>query len=109
MQAPDQQLLVRAMRLEAQHILSLELVSPSGEPLAPFSAGAHVDLHLPGGLVRSYSLTNPDTCRDKYMLAVYREPQSKGGSHFVHTGLRVGEMLTVSGPRDLFSVADDGK
>lgn len=109
MQAPDQKLLVRAMRLEAHDILSLELASPSGAPLAPFTAGAHIDLHLPGGLVRSYSLTNVDTCRDRYMLAVYREPQSKGGSHFVHTGLRVGEMLTVSGPRSLFSVADEGE
>ena len=109
MQVSNQQLLVRAMRLEAQDVLSLELASASGAPLAPFTAGAHIDLHLPDGLVRSYSLTNSDACNDKYMLAVYREPQSKGGSHFVHTRLRVGDMLTVSGPRSLFSVADDGE
>lgn len=109
MQVPDQQLLVRGMRYEAQDIVSLELASPSGAPLRPFSAGSHIDLHLPGGLVRSYSLMNADTCTDRYMVAVYREPNSSGGSRHIHTSLRVGETLTVSGPRNHFSVADDGE
>lgn len=108
MQVHDQQLLVRAVRLEAQDIVSLELTSPSGGLLTPFTAGSHIDLHLPEGLVRSYSLMSPDTCNDRYMIAVYHEPKSNGGSRYVHSRLRIGEMLTVSGPRNHFSVADDG-
>lgn len=108
MQVPDQQLLVRSIRYEAQDIISLELTAPSGAPLTPFSAGSHIDLHLPQGFVRSYSLMNADSCTDRYMIAVYREPNSNGGSRYIHTGLHVGQTLTVSGPRNHFSVADDG-
>ncbi|HKT53224.1 MAG TPA: PDR/VanB family oxidoreductase [Caulobacteraceae bacterium] len=108
MQAPKQMLVVQAMRLEAQDILSVELASPSGAPLAAFTAGSHIDLHLPGGLIRSYSLVNPDTERGRYVVAVYREPLSQGGSRYVHDTLRVGDQIVVEGPRNNFAVADDG-
>lgn len=51
-------LMIRGLRLEAPGILGLELVAADGAPLPAFEAGAHLDLHLPGGLVRPYSLCN---------------------------------------------------
>lgn len=100
--------MVRALRLEAQGVLSVEFTAPSGGPLEPFTAGSHIDLHLPGGLVRSYSLVNPDTERRRYVVAVFREPNSQGGSRYVHETLRVGDLIEIEGPRNNFAVADEG-
>ena len=97
------------MRHEAQGVVSLELTAPTGEPLPAFSAGSHIDLHLPGGLVRSYSILNSDCERHRYVVAVYREAQSRGGSRYVHETLRVGQEITISGPRNHFAVADEGE
>ena len=49
---------VHTLRHEAQDIISIELRPTAGSTLPPFAPGAHIDLHLPGGLVRSYSLCN---------------------------------------------------
>jgi vanillate O-demethylase ferredoxin subunit len=75
------QLTVKVLRKaqEAQDIASFELGRADGGPLPPFSAGSHIDVHLPGGLVRQYSLCNPPGERHRYLIAVQREPQSRGG------------------------------
>ena len=99
---------VRAMTWEAQSVVGLELV-----PLHPmsslpaFTAGAHIDLHLDtsqGPLVRSYSLLNAPHETHRYCLGIHRDPHSRGGSHHVHTGLRVGDVLTISAPRNHFAL-----
>src|SRR3954463_2245693 len=69
---------------EAQDICSFELVSVDGSSLPAFSAGAHVDVHLPGGLTRQYSLCNPPRDRHRYVMGVRREPASRGGSQAMH-------------------------
>ena len=83
-------LLVRTIRLEATNILSFELVHPKGEALPTVAAGAHVDVHLPGGLVRSYSLAGNPHDRSRWLLGVLREANGSGGSRTMHERVRVG-------------------
>lgn len=95
---------VRGLREEAEGILGLELCSVSGDGL-PFSwtPGAHVDLQMGSGLVRQYSLTNlaEEGC---LRLAIKREPESRGGSQWLHEQLRLGARLQVGTPRNLFAL-----
>lgn len=99
---------LRAMTWEAEGILGLELVPAApGAPLPAFTAGAHIDLHLPGGPVRSYSLLNDPAERHRWCVAVHRDPASRGGSRQVHEQLRPGQLLTVSPPRNHFPL-DEG-
>lgn len=97
-------LLIKAMRLEARDILSLELVRADGTQLPAFEAGAHIDVHLGDGLVRQYSLCNSPAERHRYCIGVLRNPASRGGSRAVHEQLRVGQTVTVSEPRNLFAL-----
>ncbi|WP_306396396.1 PDR/VanB family oxidoreductase [Telluria beijingensis] len=100
----NQQLLLRvqSMRFEAQGIVSVELVSPTGEDLPAFAAGAHIDLHLPNGIVRSYSLCNSPQERQRYVIGVLNDRNSRGGSRYVHEQLRVGATIPVGAPRNNF-------
>jgi len=94
--------------IEAQDICSFDLVAAEGGGLAPFSAGAHVDLQLDGGLVRRYSLCNDPRERHRYLIAVLREPASRGGSAAMHT-LREGQEIELSAPRNHFALARDAR
>jgi tetrachlorobenzoquinone reductase len=80
---------------------------PVGEhqwPAAP--AGSHIDVHLPDGLVRSYSLVNAPGERHRYAIAVNRDESGRGGSRYMHDQLRVGQVLSISEPRDSFSLTE---
>lgn len=101
---PDLKVTVDAMSRQGAGNMAVELVSASGAPLPAFEAGAHVDLHLPGGLVRQYSIASTPADRSRYVLCVRREPASRGGSACVHERLRVGDTLTISAPRNLFAL-----
>ena len=99
--------LIRQMRLEAEGILSLELEPAAADArFEPATAGAHIDLHLAPGLVRSYSLVHstptPDAPRGRYVVAVLRDRKSRGGSARVHDALRVGQTLSISVSRNHF-------
>jgi vanillate O-demethylase ferredoxin subunit len=102
--SPDGYLKLRvaAIRFEAETIRSVELVSPDGGALPAFTAGAHIDLTLPGGLSRSYSLINPQCETHRYVVAVNRDPKSRGGSAYICETLRVGDVLRVAPPRNSF-------
>jgi vanillate O-demethylase ferredoxin subunit len=99
-----QRVRVLLRRTEAQDICGLDLAAADGGALAPFTAGAHVDVHLPGGLLRQYSLCNDPEDHARYRLAVLQEPASRGGSRAVF-GLQVGDELSVSEPRNHFPLA----
>lgn len=99
------ELVVARLTQEAQDVLGVELRAPDGGELPPFAAGAHLDLHLPGGLCRQYSLVNPPLERHRYVLGVGLAAASRGGSAFVHRRLAVGDRLQASEPRSLFGVA----
>lgn len=80
------------------------------ESLPAFTAGSHIDVHVPGSrpgspvLIRQYSLLNSESARDRYQIAVLREPASKGGSVGVHDSVRVGDVITISAPRNHFAL-----
>ncbi|SHG16929.1 PDR/VanB family oxidoreductase [Geodermatophilus nigrescens] len=89
-------------QVRADGVVTLDLASPSGGRLRDWTPGAHVDLVLPGGLTRQYSL-----CGDRFDPATYRvgvllEPGSRGGSAYVHRELAVGDLVGVGGPRNNF-------
>lgn len=107
----DATLAVRVARkhTEAEGICSLELVSASGGALPAFSAGAHIDVHLPGGLTRQYSLCNNPAEAHRYLIAVLRDPASRGGSQAVHEQVHEGDTLTISVPKNHFALAADAK
>lgn len=86
----------------AEDIAVLELARADGEPLPATEAGAHVELHLPGGLVRPYSLCHDPARPQRWRLAVLREPAGRGGSAAVHDALHEGDLVTASAPRNLF-------
>ncbi|MGL9622973.1 PDR/VanB family oxidoreductase [Bradyrhizobium sp. U531] len=75
------------------------LVDQDDWELPPFRPGAHIDVHLGNGLVRTYSLCNePDDDR-RYVIAVKREREGRGGSSFLHDCVEVGQPISVSLPR----------
>lgn len=103
----QRRLRVQAATWEAEGIHSFELRDPGGAALPPFTAGAHIDLHLANGMVRSYSLTNPQDERHRYVVAVQKDRASRGGSTWVHDKLRLGDLVEVAGPRNNFPLAED--
>jgi ferredoxin-NADP reductase len=98
------QVQVADVRAEALDVMSLELRPIGGRELPPFEPGAHLDVHLPNGLVRQYSLTNDWRERDRYVIGVARVAESRGGSAFVHSSIRAGAQLTVGGPINNFAL-----
>ncbi len=98
------QVRVAAKRSEAQDICSLELVAVDGAALPAFAAGAHIDVHLPNGLVRQYSLCNAPSETNRYVIGVLRDAASRGGSVAVHDLVAEGSVLTISTPRNLFAL-----
>jgi ferredoxin-NADP reductase len=75
------------------------LVDPDRWELPPFRPGAHIDLHLPGGLVRTYSLCNDPADNLRYVVAVKRESCGRGGSIMLHDNVRIGDTIGVTLPR----------
>lgn len=75
------------------------LVDQDGWELPPFKPGAHIDVHLAPGLVRTYSLCNEPEDNTRYVIAVKRERNGRGGSNFLHDRVRTGDRFGVSLPR----------
>lgn len=95
--------IVDALSAQGRGNLAVRLVATHGGELPPFDAGAHIDVHLAhAGVVRQYSIASPPHEREHYVLCVKREAASRGGSAYVHERLRVGDLLHVSLPRNLF-------
>lgn len=92
---------IRRLRVEAADIRSFELVAADGQPLQPFEAGAHIDVHVGDGMIRQYSLINTTDTDGSYRIAVKLEPSSRGGSRHMH-GMAEGDALTISLPRNNF-------
>ncbi|MCK9247820.1 MAG: cytochrome P450/oxidoreductase [Solirubrobacteraceae bacterium] len=93
---------VAARRDVADGIVELTLTEPSGAPLPAWNAGAHVDLMLSPSLTRQYSLCGSTTDASTWKVGVLRDPQSRGGSAFVHDNLQEGATVRVRGPRNHF-------
>ena len=84
------------------------MAGADGAPLPPWHPGAHVDIHLPSGRVRQYSLCGEPARRDVYRIAVRRIPDSGGGSVEVHEALQIGTQVMTNGPRNAFPMTVPG-
>jgi ferredoxin-NADP reductase len=82
-------------------VVQLTLTAPDGTKLREWHAGAHIDLHLPSGRMRQYSLCGDPRQEREYRIAVRRIPRGGGGSVEVH-GLAIGQMVEISEPRNAF-------
>ena len=100
---------VLSVRYEAEDINSYELVDPDGGELPPFSAGAHIDLHLRDGRIRQYSLCNDPAERHRYVVGVLKDPASRGGSVAIFEKVHAGRIITISAPRNHFPLANDAR
>jgi vanillate O-demethylase ferredoxin subunit len=90
-----------------QGIKIFSLVDPDHWELPPFRPGAHIDLHLPGGLVRTYSLCNDPADDKRYVVAVKREAEGRGGSIVLHDEIKVGDTIGVTLPRGGLDLSTD--
>ncbi|MEV5831593.1 PDR/VanB family oxidoreductase [Spirillospora sp. NPDC052242] len=108
--SPGRALVVVAKRPVDGRTVEVVLARDDGGPLPRWAPGAHIDLVLPGGLVRPYSLCGDPDDRTSWRLLVRRRPPGQDGkstSGHVHDELRVGDTVHVRGPRDLFGLATD--
>ena len=105
--APEQTMQVRTRALiwEAPGVVTLELAMPDGSALPPFAPGAHIDLKLPDGTLRQYSLWGDPSDTSHYRIGI-RAVADGLSSSFVHRKLRPGEVVTVSAPRNNFPLID---
>jgi vanillate monooxygenase ferredoxin subunit len=90
---------------EAQDICTFELVHADGKALPAFSAGSHVDVHLPNGLTRQYSLCNDPGESHRYLIGVLHDANSRGGSRAMHQQVAAGDVLSISAPKNHFPLA----
>ncbi len=85
------------------HIKSISLAHIDGAPLPTYTPGAHIDIVIGEGEIRSYSLMPPIT-ENSYTLGILLEENSAGGSVFMH-GLKIGDTLEITPPKNDFPLA----
>ncbi|WP_270936490.1 PDR/VanB family oxidoreductase [Falsiroseomonas oryzae] len=89
----------------AEDIHRFDLVHPDGAALPPFTAGAHLKVRTPNGLVRRYSLCSDPADETRYAIAVKRETTGQGGSLAMCDGVRAGDLLPCTEPRNDFPLS----
>lgn len=104
--ASIQQLRVADVRRESNCVVSLHLEDPAGKALPEWTPGAHIDVLLPSGLIRQYSLCGDPEDRMAYRIGVLREENGRGGSRELHDTPLVGRELGYRGPRNHFQLVD---
>nr|WP_250150167.1 PDR/VanB family oxidoreductase [Mycolicibacter acidiphilus] len=87
-------------------VVTLTLRAPDGGPLPSWSPGAHLDVFLPSGRQRQYSLCGDPADRTAYRIAVRRIATGGGGSMEVHDELAEGSAIRIRGPRNAFDLVD---
>ncbi len=97
-------LAIRSVHSPADRVASIELGASDGSPLPSWDPGAHIDLHLPSGLVRSYSLHGDPGDRGSYHIAVLNADNGRGGSAEVHRIAAPGIQLPASVPLNSFNM-----
>lgn len=100
---------VHTLSHAAQDILLVELRPQGADAFPAFEPGSHIDLHLPNGMVRSYSLANDSRETHRYVLGILKDRKSRGGSRCVHEQLRVGTALKISAPRNHFALHSEAR
>jgi ferredoxin-NADP reductase len=100
------EVVVDEVRQEADGVVSLLMSRPDGAPLPRWSPGAHVDLIMTPDLERQYSLCGDPDDESRLRVAVLREPESRGGSEWVHANLKAGDRIKIRGPRNNFPLVE---
>ncbi|WP_223146200.1 cytochrome P450/oxidoreductase [Pusillimonas sp. ANT_WB101] len=106
---PDKRSIVRSAKVAAINNLTpsiKRIVLESADdilPLPRWTPGAHIELFLPNGLKRKYSLC-PSEQPNQYTVLVKHEPESQGGSRWIHEELQVGDQLPIQGPKNFFKL-----
>lgn len=95
--------------MEAEGICSFELRAVDGGLLPAFTAGSHIDVHLPNGLVRQYSLYNDPSEDHRYEIAVLHALDSRGGSSSMHRDVSLGDTLRISSPKNHFPLDESAR
>ena len=95
---PNMALLLARKDKIADGIEQLEFRHPDGNELPEFTAGAHIAIKVPNGLIRKYSLCNDPADRNRYLIAVKREMPRRGGSNNLLDTAKVGDRLEVAAP-----------
>jgi ferredoxin-NADP reductase len=88
-------------------VVALTLADPQGGLLPPWKPGAHIDIRLPSGRRRQYSLCGPPGRRTDYRIAVRRIAGGGGGSPELHDSFAVGDTCEFEGPRNAFYLVTD--
>jgi ferredoxin-NADP reductase len=99
---------VNEIRTECDDIVRIALIDEDGAELPAWEAGAHLDISMPGGITRQYSLCGVPSDRFRYEVAVFRDPNSRGGSIYLHDEVEKGDRLSVSTPRNHFPLKSAG-
>lgn len=103
----QRELRVTQMTWEAEGVVSVRLARiESNDPLPAWEPGAHIDVYVPDGSTRQYSLCGDPHDLSSYQIAVLREPDGRGGSAYIHDQLRVGDRLLVTRPKQGFALED---
>ena len=84
-------------------------LSTSTVALPAFSAGSHIDVQLPNGLTRQYSLCNDPSESHRYLIGVLKDPATRGGSLAMHELVKEGDVLVISTPKNHFALARDAR
>ena len=97
-----------AIETLTEDTIQIEFRSPDCRDLPPFTAGAHLDLFVgEEQLRRSYSLVNNPSERHRYVVGVLYEPDSRGGSNWLHTQLKVGDTVLAAYPLNNFGLNEE--
>lgn len=83
-------------------VVELTLRHELGYRLPEWTPGSHIDLILPNGLTRQYSLCGDRWDAYSYRVAVLRENNGRGGSTMIHDQLSIGDHVGIGGPRNNF-------
>ncbi len=98
---------VADIKTVAQDTKLYELRSAAGKPLPAAEPGAHIDVILPNGKQRQYSITVSEPNPERYLIGVKRDPASRGGSTYMHDELKVGQTFKIRPPRNHFPLVEN--
>ncbi|WP_052033342.1 PDR/VanB family oxidoreductase [Rhodococcus wratislaviensis] len=97
---------VTSVAAVADDVIEVSFAHPEGHPLPDWEPGAHIEVHLPSGLSRQYSLCGDRDDRSKYSIAVLREENGRGGSKELHEAAKAGVELSIRLPRNNFHLVE---
>jgi len=100
--APVIDMMVAERQVLADGVIALELCRHDGGEVPTWEPGAHIDVHLPEGAIRQYSLCGSQADRNTLRIAILREAEGRGASRYLHDVTRIGDLLKVGGPRNNF-------